>query len=682
MATAIAPEPELKEAVEEQGEKHCGGVTFRAVLLSLFLAALFGYCIPIVDYKMSNTFLGAAHLPAGAVAVLLLMLVVVNPLLKLLSSRLALRRNEILTVYITCLFSTLVPGKGGENFFIPILIAPFYFATRDNKWLESLQPYFKPWFNPALSPDGSYNEPVIASWYSGLGPGETIPWGAWAIPMLTWGAAILLLYTMQGCLGVILRAQWAQREALAFPLLKLPLEMTEGVDEPHRKVGGFFRNPTMWIGFGVAAFIELVNGLHLYYPEVPEIPLRLPTGPLMSEAPWNQIGEVKMEIYPAILGIAFLLTSEVSFSLWFFHLFSKFQLIVAYLVGFQPAILETPFWTRGWAKGFVGYQQVGAYVAFVGILLWTGREHWAFVARRAFGREKASPQEKNEALSYPAAFWGFWGSLTLLIAWTIAAGVAPRVALVLWAGYLMVALGLTRMVAEAGIMFVQTGWLTIGPMAYLFSTGPGRFIDPASAAPASMISGGLMYEMRGFLLPSFVQSFKLAHDRKISLRPLLALIATCILISFLLGIYMVIQLGYNNGGLSLMGYWARNTQGAIHAMGIIKGVETNIFANWGWMGVGIAMTWGMMAARSRFSWFPFHPIGLLLYFPFAINAMWVSLMIGWLSKLTITRFGGTEGYRRAVPFFLGLALGDILMVVFWVLIDGWQGRMNHALLPF
>jgi hypothetical protein len=682
MATVLAPSPEREEQVDERLERQNSGITLRVVLLSLGLAALFGYCIPIVDYKMSNTFLGAAHLPAGAVAVLLIMLVVVNPLLKLISARAALRRNEILTIYITCLFSTLVPGKGGENFFLPILIAPFYFATQENKWLESLQPYFKPWFTPALNGDGSYNSAVIDPWYTGLGPGESIPWGAWAMPLLTWSTAILLLYFMQGCLGVILRAQWAQREALAFPLLRLPIEMTEGVDDPGQKVGGFFRNPLMWIGFGTAVFIELMNGLHLYFAEVPEIPLRLATGPLLSESPWNQIGEVKMEIYPAVLGIAFLLTSEVSFSLWFFHLFSKFQLLVAYLIGFQPATLESPFWTRGWAKGFVGYQQVGAYIAFVGILLWTGREHWARVARRAFGREKASPEEKLEALSYPMAFWGFWGCLTLLIGWTIAAGVAPRVALVLWAAYLMVALGLTRMVAEAGLMFVQTGWLTIGPMAYLFGTGPGRFIDPASAAPASVISGGLMYEMRGILLPSFVQSFKLAHDRKIPLRPLFALILASTLISFVIGLYMVVQMGYNTGGLSMMGYWARNTQGAIHAIGIAKGVETNIFANWSWVGVGMAMTWGMMVARSRFAWFPFHPIGLLLYFPFAISAMWLSLMLGWLAKLTITRFGGNDGYRRTIPLFLGLALGDILMVVFWVVVDGWQGRMNHALLPF
>jgi hypothetical protein len=44
------------------------------------------------------------------------------------------------TVYITCLFSSLVPGHGSRNFIIPNLIAPFYYATPENGWLNLLQP--------------------------------------------------------------------------------------------------------------------------------------------------------------------------------------------------------------------------------------------------------------------------------------------------------------------------------------------------------------------------------------------------------------------------------------------------------------------------------------------------------------------------------------------------------------
>jgi hypothetical protein len=423
------------------------GVTFRVVLLSLALAAVFGYCIPIVDYKFSNTFLGAAHLPAAAIFALLLLLLVVNPLLQLVSQRLAFSRNELLTVYITCLFSALVPGRGGENFFIPNIMASFYFATRDNKWLEFLQPYLKPWFTPAITSSGQYNRAVVEGWYTGLREGQAIPWGAWMVPLIAWCSMILVTYIMLGCLGVMLRAQWAEREALAFPLLRLPLEMTEDLDQSRQastdRTPGFFRNPLMWIGFGIAFFIELLNGLNLYYPDVPIVPLGINTGPLLSEAPWNQIGSLTIRVFPAVVGITYLLTSEVSFSLWFMFLFMKFQLILAYMLGFAPNALPSPLWTRGWAKDFIGYQQVGAYIAYVALLLWIGREHFRHIVRRAFGREKATPAEAQEALSYPVAFWGFVGSFAFVVAWTVFAGVSLHVALLLWGTYLVVALGLT-----------------------------------------------------------------------------------------------------------------------------------------------------------------------------------------------------------------------------------------------
>lgn len=116
--------------------KRTGGVTMRVVLFSLFLAVLFGYCI----FQMSNTFVGTMHMPA-AVATLIALLLVINPLLGLFSKRAKFSRNERLVVYITSLFSSVVPGRSAENFVVPTILAPFYNATRENHWLEMLTSY-------------------------------------------------------------------------------------------------------------------------------------------------------------------------------------------------------------------------------------------------------------------------------------------------------------------------------------------------------------------------------------------------------------------------------------------------------------------------------------------------------------------------------------------------------------
>ena len=677
MASQLLSSPVSVTTFDSPPQKR-GGVTFRSVVMSLFLAALFGYCIPIVDYKMSNTFLGAMHMPAGAVAVLLALLLVVNPMLRLMSSKLAFTRPETLTVYITCLFSTLVPGRGAESFFVPNLMSSFYFATRENKWLDFLTPYLKPWMAPSMH-GGSFDPSVATGWYDGNG--GHVPWAAWTTPLIAWTALIFAIHIMHACSAVMLRAQWAEREALAFPLLRLPLELTEG---PIEGKVPLLKNPLLWLGSGIAVFIEMLNGLHNYFPDVPAFPLSLSTGQFFTEAPWNQIGNTQMQIFPAIVGISFLLTSEVSFSLWFLHLFSKAQYIGAYMIGYPAGSLDSPFWLRGWAKGFVGYQLVGAILAYAGLLLWTGREHWKHVARRAVGRVKATEDEGGEALPYPVAFWGFLLSLTFVLGWTVAAGVNWQVTVLLWGFYLAISLVLTRLVVEAGLLFVHTGWLPIGPIAFLVGSGPGHLLDAASSAPAALISSSFMLDMRGFTLPSFLQSFKLAHDQKIAPRPLLALIFGCICVSFAIGLYSVLMLGYNAGGNTLAKWWAtaNGGQSAIHAVGFAKGIDVNFTTTWLWVGIGALATLAMMSARARFAWFPLHPLGLIMCVPFAMHAMWLSIFLGWASKTLITRFGGNESYRKVTPFFLGLALGDIVMIVFWILVDGWQGRTGHALLPF
>jgi hypothetical protein len=156
------------------------------------------------------------------------------------------------------------------------------------------------------------------------------------------------------------------------------------------------------------------------------------------------------------------------------------------------------------------------------------------------------------------------------------------------------------------------------------------------------------------------------------------------IISFWISIWTILQLGYNEGGLQLQRWWVEHgaTQPARHTVGIEQGITTNYFANWIWFGLGAALTCGMMIARSRLVWFPLHPIGLLICVPFAMFSMWFSIFLGWMCKVLIMRFGGQDSYRKAMPLFLGLALGHIAMVVVWVAIDAWQGRTGHSILPF
>jgi hypothetical protein len=110
-------------------------------------------------------------------------------------------------------------------------------------------------------------------------------------------------------------------------------------------------------------------------------------------------------------------------------------------------------------------------------------------------------------------------------------------------------------------------------------------------------------------------------------------------------------------------------------------LQDNFTLNWVAAFIGGLGTWGMMAARARFSWFPFHPVGYIMFTPFAITTLWFSIFLGWLIKSLVTRFGGTDSYRKLVPLFLGLVLGEVVMMLLWLGIDGWQERSGHLLMP-
>jgi len=675
-----------------------GGVTPRVIGLSLLLAVFFGYVIPIIDLQVRNTYLGAGHLPVGAVGALLLFLLVVNPALKVLGSRspqLAFSRNEMLTIYTTCLFSTLVPGMGSESLFVAHLIGSFYFATRENGWLPILEPYLKPWFTPALDADNHYGDAprrVIEDWYAG--GGAAIPWGAWLVPLVAWTALISAIYLMLGCLSVMLRAQWGEREALAFPLLRLPLELTEDDgNAPHASsnrtskyfVPRFFRNPLMWCGFGVAVFIQGLNGLNVYYPEVPTVSLGIGTGALFTEAPWNQMAPIGMFVWPIFAAITFLLTSEVSFSLWFFLWFIQLQYIIAYYLGFPYGTLPTAIGhsSDGGARTFTAFQQVGAYVAYVAVLGWTAREHGRHILRRAFGREKKTAAEAREAISYPAAFWGFLAAFSFIIAWSWAAGLRPDVAIALWSLYLITSIALTRAIVEGGVMFINQGWVPLGTLAQLMGSGSGSWLSAQSVVPATFFQVSFFQDMRGFLMPSFLHGFKMAHDRGIAARRLWFLIFACTFVALCVGVWMKVRLGYVAGGLSLHPWFSvvAAKYPAQNAQEFIRGARDTGIGNWLWLMVGGLFTYGIVLARSRLTWFPLHPLGYLLALTAPTQRALFSFFLGWLAKVLITRFGGHEAYRKMIPVALGIILGEVSSFLFWLLIDAWQGRSGHGLLP-
>ena len=83
---------------------------------------------------------------------------------------------------------------------------------------------------------------------------------------------------------------------------------------------------------------------------------------------------------------------------------------------------------------------------------------------------------------------------------------------------------------------------------------------------------------------------------------------------------------------------------------------------------GALCTLVLAILRVRLLGFPLHPIGYAISSSWAIHLIWFPLLLAWAVKGPILRYGGLSGYRKAVPFFLGLVLGDCIMGSIWGLI--------------
>ncbi|MBC7327283.1 hypothetical protein H5T87_04115, partial [bacterium] len=85
--------------------------------------------------------------------------------------------------------------------------------------------------------------------------------------------------------------------------------------------------------------------------------------------------------------------------------------------------------------------------------------------------------------------------------------------------------------------------------------------------------------------------------------------------------------------------------------------------------------------RYRFTWWPFHPLGYAAANTVTMNFLWFSFFLGWLCKVTAVKVGGLRAYRKALPFFLGLIMGEVIGNGFWAIVQAIFGFHGFAYNP-
>ncbi len=624
------------------------GVTWRSVLLGIGLTALANLWLHWAELVLGgrgHTALAGTSIPIGAFNILFL-LVIVNIALTRFLRPLAFSRVELLVIYVMLTVSTVISSSGGMHFIVPTITAAFYYANDSNTWATLFHPYIKDWI-------AQKDKGALYGFYVG---NASVPWAAWRSQMIVWTVFMVLVALATLCIIAILRRQWMDRERLTFPTVAVPVEMI-------REQAGFFTNRLLWLGLAIPLCIDVMNTFHLNAPAVPYIPTRTADQPdlgqIMSSPPWNAIGYTPISFYPFVIGIAYLLSVDMTFSCWFFWLVTKAEAVFGAASGISAG--ATGGGQSAWP--FIGHQGAGAFLALTIFGLWLSRHYLIEVWRIAWARRRPGvrPDDADEPMSYRTAFIGLMLCLVALVGWCVAAGMRPAVA--------VAALGLSflYMIAAARIR-AETGnaWL-FGPDvdAYrLMTTTFGTTVyTPADLTVLAYLRSAIAsFDLRCLSMPNQSDAYKMADALGASKRKLTwALVVAIVLgvaISFAIALMIWYQYGAGAKTDSWRTYMGRQPFDQLRDA-LMTPVKTDVPGTMA-AGAGFAITTALLLLRAQFTWWVFHPVGYAIANTPTMNQIWLPFFVAWIAKIVVLRYGGIRLYRQSLPFFFGIIVGDFL----------------------
>ncbi len=636
----------------------------RTLALGAVLVAAISYIALYVDLVVKQMPMGVLQFAPGAVGAFFIVYGAIR-----LGKRLRLLRwlnaADLLTLYFMLFIGVFVCTRGLLEKMIPALVYPVGMANGTNGYRGLLLPHL----NPLLvvgDPRGEPQQRAALGFFSGL-PRQAVPCAEWILPCAVWFGLFLLVIVSFVCMASLLRRQWSDVEKLPFPLTVLPLEIFDD-----RTAQAFFQNKLTWAGIALPFIVYGVNGLHQSYPAIPQIPLAFESlQSVLTEPPWNTMQFVSVYVSFAAIGFAYLLPTDLLFSLWFFFLLTRLGDVAG-----ASYNLDMPGMPSYPCRAYLGYQAAGAYTALAFTFFYAGRRVYGQAIREGLRFEK-SADDADALVPRRAAVWGILFTFAGILAWSVWAGISLWLAAAVWGIYLFVtALVLTRSVSQAGLLMTETSFRPGDIVAMLI---PKHAWGPGSVTGLSLLNAVFFRDMRGLFLALFMDSQQMAGSVGMRRRGLLAPLALGLPIAFVVGVATHLHLAYEHGANALYSYGAQNAGWAFDgAAADIRNAETPFPSAPAWFAVGIGVVALLSKLRSEFAWFPLQPIAYALAPTWTMSVLWFPILLVWLIKSVFLRYGSQKLYRNARPFFLGLIVGEFGSAAFWAIL----ASVFHVMAPF
>ncbi|NPV47512.1 MAG: hypothetical protein HPY69_11165 [Armatimonadetes bacterium] len=632
-------------------------VTPRAVLLGLLASAFVGWAFPYAEFVIRGTRPANTALPFGNILVFFLLVGLLNPLIKAIIHRLALRRGELLVIFVLVLIASAVPNWGMVGQLLPIMAGATYYATHENHWLETILPHVPDWVAP--------KDPLVCKYfYEGLPPGQAIPWGAWLAPLGGWALFLVAFYGATIGLVLLLRRQWIEQERLVYPLMRLPLEMVEGVDGPHL-LPDLLRSKLMWLGFLLALVPTSIIALHHYIPSVPFIQLRNSlTIPVQRE----QI-IFYLWLNPSVIAFNYLINTDLAFSLWFFAIVTSIQTPLWRLWGIGAGAAE--IYCAG--NPALSNQAMGGMLLMVAMGLLNARRE----VSRAWVAAVGSGEYDGEPAPASTVMLCLLGGVGGMLLWLWAAGLRPLAGVVFLVGAFVTFLALTRATVQGGVPVSRAALIPQSFVAHALGT---RFIGPAGTV-ALGYSFVWSADIRVIMMTFFAHALKLWGELRSMGRRLLPLAVAAIVLAGVVNAVYILFLAYTRGGVNLGGWLFSGCPRSAFSYAAMQLADpvTPSPGRWLWLLVGAVLMYGLTVMHYQCAWWPLHPLGFAIAPTQPVQDLWFSGFWGWLVKVVVMRYGGYRAYSVGVQFFMGVILGQFIGSSLWLVIDAIMGSTGNMI---
>ncbi|SDB08642.1 hypothetical protein SAMN05660653_00414 [Desulfonatronum thiosulfatophilum] len=659
----------------------------RAFIVGLVLGLILCVITPYNSAYLHNTSLGGGHFPLAPFFIAAWLFVFSAFTGWLRKGPGVFSGNEVLTMWVFMVVFSGVSYAGlAQTFFINIT-APFYFAADGFRWAESLQPLLPgAWYPDAA--EGGAGFDAVRTIYDGLDGGwdmswtevlRSIHWDVWVGPLITWSAFVLLCFFVMFCLMALLGKQWVVNERITFPLLRVPQLMGEALD--NRGMGAFFRDRFLLVGLLSAAVLHLLNGLHFYFPHVPELPtLILAGGYFPKYGLFSGFYNLRIYIFPAFIAFAFLAPRQISFSFWFFYLLAGLGTGLLYVSGLQfpQAALGATF-GADFARPEEA-QTIGAYLIFFLFILWLARTHLRqqaalmFRSRKRTAEGEGSHDRESDRDNWETSGWPMWGLLVgglCLIWWCWSFGLPMVAAVLVPLAFFLVLIVSSRIIVQGGLPIFP---LTAAPMDGLIGTFGSGFLGNAGLLATAVMQKVLFLSLRESLLPTLFHSAKVSENVR-NRRVWFAVLGGTLVVAVVLSFVTMLALSYRYGVRDMDMDWATSSTIAAYEnvqrlLDVPTGPNEWIVS---FAGVGALIMLFLVFMYYRVTWWSLHPIGYLTAYSTGMQMLWFSFFVGWLCNRLCLRYGGTSLFNQVRFFFVGLVLGDFLMGGIWALVGMFAG---------